>query len=209
MVDGDAYPNLMREKGGMGFPYLAILDADGNLLAPHRGPHTVAAFRATVASAQLVRQRLVYLQKQVSGGDDEAGRELLALQLQLGHLDPPTAWARLATLHLALTDLAEFTGLIAKTEVGLLLGDVSNDLASQVTAGKKTAAMLALGHIPVESRELYYFWGLTSRYADSRGDRQLLDQCLAGVKRMGKPDPVLLQSIEVAIATLTKAGAGK
>ncbi|MGH7152014.1 MAG: hypothetical protein ACREIU_15020, partial [Planctomycetota bacterium] len=48
----EPYPELLREKGGRGFPYLVFLDSDGGVIARHDARRTVEDFRATKARAE-------------------------------------------------------------------------------------------------------------------------------------------------------------
>ena len=181
-----------------------MLDADGNVLVQHQAENSVAGFRQTVGEATKIHEQLLALRKQADGGDTKAARQLFARQVELAHLGPAEAWPRLAQLQFPEEDQAKLTGLIAKAEVGLLLGEVDHDVRSQIAAGEKAAGMLAKGHIPTESRELFYFWGLTFRFAESKGDIELLEKCRTGAKRMRRPDPNLLEGIEAALAKLGK-----
>lgn len=54
-MKGGRYDDLLREKGGYGFPYLVFMDATGDVLLEHEGPRTVAGFRETGARAAALR----------------------------------------------------------------------------------------------------------------------------------------------------------
>ena len=82
MVDDEPYPDLLQEKGGTGFPYLAVLDADGEVIAPHNGARTVEAFAKTVAAAAKYQG----LKKRFESGDQEAAADYLKVGLDLGTL---------------------------------------------------------------------------------------------------------------------------
>ncbi len=51
-VDTDKYQTLLRDKGFRGFPSLAFLDAEGEVIAKHSGPRTLEGVKATSASAK-------------------------------------------------------------------------------------------------------------------------------------------------------------
>jgi tetratricopeptide (TPR) repeat protein len=76
-VPDEPHPKLMEEKGGLGFPYMAILDSRGALIAAHRGARTVEAFGRTLAAAR----KLVELRPKADGGDRPARLESLKLLL--------------------------------------------------------------------------------------------------------------------------------
>lgn len=207
-IQGEPHPQLLREKRGVGFPHLVVLDAAGNVLVVHEDENSIAGFRRSVMEATKVHEQLQALRKQEDGGDAAAARQLFSRQVELAHIEPAEAWPRLAQLGFTAAEQARLTGQIARTEVGRLLGDVSNDVQSQIAAGERTAAMAAKGRIPAESRELFYFWGLTFRFAESKGDVGLLETCRNGAKQMQRPDPNLLKNIDAALAKLGKGNGG-
>lgn len=67
----DRWPDLLSEKGGTGWPHVAFLDAEGEVLLPHKGPDTVEGFAKSAADAR------TYLAARAAaaGGDRTAAAE--------------------------------------------------------------------------------------------------------------------------------------
>ncbi|GEM_PF-4425336 len=93
-VEDEPYPNLLKEKGGTGFPTLMFMDAEGKVLAVHRGPRSLEGF---TKSAEKAREYL-RLREAAAKGDGKARVRLLLLDLEMGGFDPKDARDRLDAL---------------------------------------------------------------------------------------------------------------
>lgn len=78
-VDGDAYPDLLQQKGGTGWPYLAFLDAEGNVLT-RLTERSVASFRKQFAKCQA----FLALDKRHRGGEPGLAHDLLIARIEMG-----------------------------------------------------------------------------------------------------------------------------
>lgn len=130
-VDGDPYPNLLREKGGTGFPTLLFLDADGAILA-HQGERSVAAFERTASALQELRS----LEAKVAAGDTSAAPGIVLAKLELG------AYTTRAAAEAALAAAGKLDEAAAKRAEGLLL---KLEFAEIVAAARKPGAKVDLG----------------------------------------------------------------
>ena len=83
-VEGEKYDKLLNEKGGGGFPYLAAMDAEGNVIAQHgyeSWPASVVSMRATMKKGG------EYLEKKAKKDKTPDERiDLLSFDLTVGNM---------------------------------------------------------------------------------------------------------------------------
>ncbi|MBI3270289.1 MAG: hypothetical protein HYZ53_14865 [Planctomycetes bacterium] len=183
-VPTDPYQNLLEEKGGNGFPFLAVLDAEGGVLAQHDGARSAAAFEATVTKAQATAKELDELRKKADGGDEAAKIDLLLRQCELGHVKPDQAKARLAELkNVPKEKQAKLDGFLANGEVMQVAQSMDGkDPQKMLEAGKKFAEMRKAGRVPTDEQMFQVFWILTLGYAESQKDAALFEEGLNALK---------------------------
>lgn len=195
-VDGDPHQDLLSKKGGMGFPHVVVLDAEGNVQATLAGARNAKGFAATVTKAQANITALKDLAARADKGDAEAAVQLFEKQLSLSHLTPAVALERLAKLKGVDADNQQkLQGQIAKAEVMGILGAIKDE-KGQIGAGEQMATMLEAGRIPPEGQEQMYFWLLIGAYANDKRDTALLDKAIAGVKAMKRPQAQMVKRLE-------------
>ncbi len=173
-VEGDKYQDLLNEKGGRGFPYLAILDADGNVVA-RPGSRDVAGFAAAAADGK----RYVDLKAKKDPSVAEQV-DLLALEIGLGLVDYDAAKARAD----ALKDLDD--ALRARLDDALLPLEVQKHLPQGrnapreaiLAAGKTYAGMFKAGRIPKDDESFQPFFILMLDYAEETKDVDLFRTAL-------------------------------
>jgi hypothetical protein len=178
-VEGDKYDKLLREKGGTGFPTLAFMDADGNVLAKHEGQRSVAAFESSAAKAK----EFLDLKAKAEAGDRAARIELLKKQIDYRHFGAHEAKKRVD----AIADLdeaarKEFADRIVTLKVYEILSTVTRDTPTRVAAGKRYNEMRLAGEIPSGDREFQYFWTFLLEYAESVPDVKLFEEGVAAVE---------------------------
>lgn len=187
-IPGEKYGDLLQEKGGRGFPHLVFMDAEGEVLAVHKGARTVEGFQATAASAQ----RYLDL-KAVADKTPEQKLELFLAELDLGKLDLQQARQR----------KAELSGLTPEqeTRVGQALTDLevmdalekarpqSREEATRIKAelGAKFQAMFAEGRRPSSDQAAEAFYGLILEHAEQQKDAASFEAALNAMReRFGK-----------------------
>jgi hypothetical protein len=208
-VDGEKYPDLLQQRGGSAYPYFAVLDAHGNLLAPLQGNPTVAGFGRALEAARAMAVRLTGLAEKAGKGDQAAAVELFEQQLLLNHLDAAAAKERLAGLKdLSAEQKAKFTALVARIEVAELTAKVSEEPRSQYECGKAFARMLQEGRIPPDGQEQVYFWYLLSVAGEQDQDAAVLARAVTGIKAMTNAPKNLVDQIEGRLQRV-KESAGK
>ncbi len=197
-----AYPNLLSEKGGSGFPYLAYLDAEGNVIGKPAG-RSVEAFQETLDGPVA---EFLALQAKAADGDADAQRELFVRKVELGHFagDPAAARARLEGMDGIDEATRERLGqALTEQEFQQILGSVS-DASQAAAAGAKVAEMFRAGRIATGSTSLYY-WFFLGSYAEDQKDAELLGavvENLRGNQRAAR----LLPRFEQALEALKKDG---
>jgi hypothetical protein len=82
MIPGDKHGDLLEEKGGNAFPFLAFMDAEGSVIAIHTEDRTPAEFAKTGEKAKSFVQAKVKAEK----GDPEAKIDFVILQLSFGQI---------------------------------------------------------------------------------------------------------------------------
>ena len=88
-IEGKAHDGLLKEKGFPGFPSLAFLDAEGNVLAQPQG-RTVAVFESTLKALN----DYLALKKRLDAGEEGLEYPLFVAEWDLGKMDYEEAQVR-------------------------------------------------------------------------------------------------------------------
>jgi hypothetical protein len=173
-VEGDKYPDLLTEKGGRGFPHLAILDAGGNVVAkpPSR---TVEGFQTALAEGRKLAD--LKAKKDPTAAEQV---DLLILEIGLGGLKFDEAKERAG----AIKGLDE--ELEAKLAQGLLPLEVRSLLPAgrnpapelRIAAGKTFAEMFRAGRIPADDESIQPFFIFMLDHAEAVKDAELFRTAL-------------------------------
>ena len=204
-LNSDPDQDLLAAKGGSGWPFVAILDASGQVLAHHKGKHETPQYEQTLAVAKGMAASMAELGRRAKGGDVGAAGQLLELRIELGHVDAEAARFRLAQLDsLPKAERDRLETLITKAEVGSIQIRATSDEKTQIAAGKDFARMVAAGRIPADE-DAMFFWYFTAMYAEQSAQAELYARALAGLrhheKRLGAG---LLDSMEKKLEILRK-----
>lgn len=204
-VQTDKHDQLLSQKGGTGFPYLAFLDAEGNVLAKHMGMREVAGFSATAKTAAA----FVDLKKKAENGDKAAKSELLVQQLELGHLSADDARAKMKDVALSAEQKAKVEALLANAEVQDVLKTVTQDKATRVAAGKKFLELKKAGKpAPAGEREFQSYWIFIMDAAEADKDARTFEEAYEALKKKYGPNmsPQFTKMTEDRLAKLKEAG---
>jgi len=173
-VEGEPYPDLLSEKGGTGFPYLVVLDAQGEVLAPHNGPRTVEAFAKTTSTSETYFE----LMKKYEAGDKAAAAGYLQAGLELGAISADRARELLASLEKISDAEREAIELkIMDAEFMSIIRSVRT-IETAVAAGETLAAMIEAGFEP-EGDQAINTWAMISYYATEKKNAELLSRAIA------------------------------
>ena len=214
-VDSDKYQDLLGRKGGGGWPYIVVMDAEGGVLAKHDGsggPGTfqkTKGFERTVAEAEETAEKLAALGERAAGGDAAAAASLLDLEVDLRRVEPEGAKQRLAELEGILDDRRRAIDVkIVIMEVGAIQTQATEDPKTQYAVGKQFAAMVHEDRTPPDD-EAMYFWYFTSIYAEKERDAALYGRALEGLKKHDRRlGPSMLRKMEETLKALEAEGGG-
>lgn len=186
-TEGEPHPNLLSEKGGRGFPYLAFLDARGNLLAAHSGERTVENFRVTLAEAQEFEAFLARTDRTA-----EEEHQLFVKETTLLRVTPEEAQARLA----GMSGLTEEQATLARQAVAdLEIRHVLMTLTWRSTpedwveVGSRLWAMHGEGKTASDARQRQYVWGFVLQYGEARKDVAAMEAALADMHVLLEGNP--------------------
>ena len=120
-VETDKHQKLLGKKGGGGFPYLVVLDSNGDVLTKIPGKdRTVDGFTEAVSAAKETKARIADLRKKAEEGNT-AKKKLFSIQLELGHLTLKQAKNILSTLNLTAEERKEFDSKCAGLELNEIM----------------------------------------------------------------------------------------
>ncbi|MCU0726371.1 MAG: hypothetical protein MUE73_11360 [Planctomycetes bacterium] len=173
-VEGDTYQDLLNEKGGRGFPYLAILDAEGNVVAkpPSR---SVEGFRTAVDAGGKFAD--LKAKKSPTAADKV---ELLILEIGLGNLTYDEAKTRAEEIQGLDDELkAKLAQGLLPLEVRSHIPPVRNPTVEQrAAAGKVFAEMFRAGRVPADEETVQPFFIFMLDHAEAVKDAELFRTAL-------------------------------
>lgn len=180
-VETDKYQDLLQEKGGGGFPFLAFLDSTGAVVAQHNGPRTIDGFRETGASAA----KFIALKAKAETGTPAEKVEFFMAGLGIGYFGAADIPTKMEELRAHMSD--EQIATVSAKLVGIEVEGALNSIRSQeemLATGKKFTEMAADGRIP-SNDEMYapYFWIFQLEYAADAEDLKIAENAVAEIKK--------------------------
>jgi hypothetical protein len=205
------------EKGGSAFPTLMVMDGNGNVLARQCGDRSMRSVRDTVAEGQRVSDLITRASPKPVGagyvpglgfwelcscdGDPEAQFECLSRQIELGHLSPEEARARMARLEGLSGDRRAFLeSAVISSECSNVLLEIRKapDDQGQYQAARKLVAMQKAGRVPSD-KNVFPFWEWVMAYATYCQDVGLYEDGLIAMKALLPNDGERLRDKEVTL----------
>lgn len=179
-VEADPHQGLLQEKGGRGFPYLAFMDADGNVLAK-QGERSVEGFEKTLKTIK----DFFALENKAAGGDQAAGVDALIAGLELGRYDAEKATEMMGKLGKIPADKKKvIDGMLVNLEVDAVVATVrTKEQAAE--AGKKLLAMEKEGRVPT-GRSARTFYSLILEAHAAEKDAKAYEKTLDVLKELLK-----------------------
>ena len=160
---------MLGTVGGRGFPTIAILSPEGDLIGKHSGPRSVDGFTASIDKAS----GLLNARAKAAKGDKSAEVDVLLFELGFGLVaDLETAKKRLDALEKVTPEQKkELAGLMADLEFSGLM-DQRKALGDEALAAK-AFEMYEAGRIPTGGRVIdFWFYGVLN-YAKNQKDAEL------------------------------------
>jgi hypothetical protein len=201
-VEEDKDQDLLRQKGGSAFPYLAFLDAAGNVIAKPK-ERTVDSFHDAVEHDVTAYFDLV---SAAEGGDADAAARLFEKRVEFGHFsDFEAARAEMARQEaLSPARRARLEQALVAQEFNHILGTVRGE-AEAAAGGAKTLPMLEKGRIPKDPGLAFYYWAFLAQHAAETGNADLLGRCIEELGAHSRARP-LLPRLQKAYDGLRKKG---
>lgn len=206
-VADEPYPNLLAEKGGIGFPTMSYLDAEGNLLKQVGHVTPVAELEKAYDELQTWTSLRAAVESGKATTKQEA--ELFRLELAMGNRSYAEMTARYASLKLPPDD----KDAIDQQMVNLQFSEIlrATPRAEQHLGGEKFLAMFREGRIPTTTTETS-FWQYMFAFAAKQKDVPLFEELLGHVKKAKADDARLkryLTSLEEQLTKLKADTGGK
>lgn len=203
-VDDEPYPNLLFEKGGVGFPTMSYLDADGNLLK--QVGHVTPVEELEKAFVDL--QAWKALRAEVEGGQADAKQQLALFSMELAMGNRP--YAEMVKRLEDVTIPASEQAAVAQQLVNLQFTEIlrATPRTEQHLGGAKYLAMFREGRFPDTTTETS-FWQYLFAHAEHERDVALFEELLAHVKKAKAGDRRLQRYLGQLEEQLAKLKASK
>jgi len=205
-VEGDKHPDLLYQMGGIGFPTVSYLSAEGRLLEQVGHVTPVEQLEEAFGRLQQWRQ----LRASVEGGQGGAARqkELFLLELRMGNRPYEEMVARRAAVQFEDADALRVEQQLVNLQFAEILRATPRDEKS--AGGRRFLAMFRQNRIPDTTTETSY-WQYMFEHAAACGDVALFEELLAYVKKNKQGDPRLgrhVRQLEQQLEQLRKARGG-
>lgn len=208
-IEGMKHDGLLREKGFGGFPSLAFMDAEGNVIHK-QGARSVEGFNAALVALP----KLADLEKRVAAGEKGLEFELLSAKWDLGQASYEDVVAVSKTAK-GLDDKQKATlaSMLVNSEVDHLAKGFRNRDQEQREAAVRKAAprfkeILKSGAELDENRQ-GTIWNGLMMYAEMEGDADLFAKAVDYFKKMYADEPRAaryLESLDSRLEEMRKAG---
>ncbi len=182
-VDGEKYPNLLREKGFSSFPTLCFLDGNGNMLVTQH-ERTVRGFKQTLARLAIIDELKRELAEK---GGLELERKVFLAEVELQSMTVDEIKKRMEQLALQAEDRARADAFLVDAEL--------RDLRSrsrQLGTDAVTEAIVAIakaGRRPTPEGSSM-FWQVTLGWCSKHGDPELAQTAFDALDKMVLPAAV-------------------
>ena len=200
-VDDEPYPRLLQDKGFGGFPSLAFMDAEGEVIASPTS-RSVSAFNSTLTAVESYLE----LKARADGGDKSVANALFVAEMGFDKLDFDEATARFAKLRGFTADEKKtIESQIVGLEFTSMISEVRQLGLGQEAARKRAADMAKAGRAP-SGQMAGQFWTYCLRHADSDEDGKLYEESLTHLKKIYADNPRFqadLPDLETRLKELT------
>ena len=199
--DDEPYPDLLKEKGGNGYPTVSIMSAQGRLIKQADFPATLEGLKSD--HVQALEWQI--LSARVAAGDKAAETDLFVMEIERGMLTFEEANKRLASLDLPEGARKALNQSLINLEFSTILKAMPRE-EQQAEAGKLFLTMLNNKRIP-NTQQITSFWQYLFIHAEKKGDPKLFGEILAECKRLNAEDPRMaryIRSLEARLANLKK-----
>lgn len=173
---------MLSTVGGRGFPTIALMSPEGELIGKHNGARSIPGFSSSIDAAA----GLVMARKKAAEGDEAAKTDVFMYELDFGLAgDFETATKRFNELKMVSDEQkAKIMGSMAGLEFDSIMA-MREDLGEE-GVGLKAYEMYKAGRIPTGNTEVdFLFYGVLS-YARTKKDAKLATEV---ADRLAKTEP--------------------
>lgn len=203
-VDGEQYPSLLLQTGGIGFPTVSFLDADLRLL--QQVGNVVTLDQCERALAELRRWQALRAEVEAGGAGAAKEKELFLLELRMGNRPFAEMTKRKETLTLTPGELTAATQALIDLEFQEILRATPRD--QQAAAGARFLQMFRQGRIPAASNATA-FWQYQFAHATEAKDVPLFEELLGWLREHKQDDPRLVRYMKLLEQQLEQLRAAK
>lgn len=201
-VEGEKYGTLLQEKGFTGFPSLAWMDADGNVIAK-QGERSVDGFVKSQKAVAVVTDLKALAAR--GGADEKVQKKLLLAEIDLGQLDADAIKERAAAIKNWTDDeKAKVDQSLTDAEVRAIAGQIRQ--LGPDKAAEQVAAIAKAGRRP-SADQAPMFWQLTLTHAANTVDGELGQQAYDELMKAAGDNPRYARAKESWQKLLDKAKA--
>lgn len=211
-IEGMKYDGLLQEKGFGGFPSLAFMDAEGNVIHK-QGDRSVEGFTASMVALP----KLADLEKRIAAGEKGLEYDYLLAKWDLGQASYDDVVKACDTIKgLNKKQKATLAAMRIDAEIDHLASSLYvRDPAQREAALKKAAprfkAILKSDHVLNDSRKGTVWNGLMS-YAEMENDIELYAKAVEFFKKMYADEPRAeryLKGLDEKLAKMREGAAAK
>ncbi|MGE3174076.1 MAG: hypothetical protein AB7O97_15725 [Planctomycetota bacterium] len=203
-VDGEPYPDLLFQNGGVGFPTVSFLDRDGRLL--QQVGNVVSLRECEDAWQRLQEWKALRAKVAAAPADAAAVKELFLLELRMGNRPFAEMVERRAALALDDAELAATEQPLIDLEFTEILR--ATPRSDMPAGGKEFARMFDAGRIPRTASETS-FWQYQFEFAKAERDVARFRHLLGWLKEHRAEDGRLvryMRLLERQLAEMERAG---
>lgn len=177
-IEGRAHEGLLMEKGFRGFPSLAFMDAEGEVIGKP-AERNAAGFDSTLTALTNYQA----LAKRVADGEEGLDAELLLVEQALGKVEGDEFATRAKALeNVTKVQQAQIDQVLIDNEVLQLAGSARG--GGLEAAAKRFIEMLESKKMPGDSPRIRgAFWQTLANYATEQGDGELLRKAADGIRK--------------------------
>ncbi len=202
-VEGEPYPNLLREKGYRGFPTLVFMDATGEVL--HKQAWTkrsVAAFRKTHRALDT----LARLAGKAKEGDESVKKAIFFAKLDLDRYGFKEAKAKMENLSFSDEQKTSLQTALVELQFDEAYKSAGADRKALT---KKILEMHKAGRIPQGRHSVRTFWSTLLNHAQAEKEAKLYEEALPKYKAAVYKSSTAWRSSSVRDEALPKYKAAK
>lgn len=200
-IPGKKHDGMLSDKGGQGFPYLAWLDSNGDVLAK-QDDRSIEGF----AKSGKAVSKYVDLKARFDGGDTSLATELFLVEMDLGKHEYEAAKEKAASLKLTDEQKTQVDGMLFGLEIAWRVGqlprlrrgasaeDQEDFKAKKLAVADVFQGYLEAGKYPADDMTAYRMSEPIMFKAMTNKDAALFEKVLARLKKQAGDNPMFARA---------------